>query len=84
MKLRPVKNRVLQVRVKKPRHVSDIEWVMNSACLRKKNLSEEEANRIIDYHFKNGRLLYYYKCPFCLSFHLTKKSEEVQERLIAI
>lgn len=54
-------------------NVSDVQYIMNRTCLQKSNLTEERANSIIDHHLKNGKLLYYYKCPFCNSFHLTKK-----------
>jgi hypothetical protein len=50
-----------------------IQAVMESCCLSKANLSEEEANNIIDKVLMDeGLLLYYYKCPFCRSHHLTR------------
>lgn len=53
---------------------SDIAHIYERACLRKANLSEETANRIIDLALKQReQMLYYYKCQFCSSFHLTSK-----------
>lgn len=53
---------------------SDIAYIYERACLRKANLSEESANRIIDLALKDRKqMLYYYKCQFCSSYHLTSK-----------
>lgn len=61
---------------------STIVWEVTNACLRKANLTEEQANSIIDHRLKEGMLLYYYKCKFCSSFHLTRKSPlEHEEKL---
>lgn len=50
----------------------DITRYFERSCLRKANLSEEKANRIIDDNIKYYDLvLYYYKCDFCCSHHLT-------------
>lgn len=52
----------------------DIDKKFDAVCLRKRNLSENEANDYIDkYLIETNVLLYYYKCPFCSSIHLTKK-----------
>lgn len=62
-----------------------IEWVMHRACLRKKNLTEEQANAVVDMTAKNeNRLVYFYKCQFCGSFHMTSKAEDVEQRLVFI
>ncbi len=50
-----------------------IAYLMERMCLRKSNLQEEQANRIIDEELTRGRVLYYYKCPLCSSHHITSQ-----------
>lgn len=57
-----------------------IKWHFRRACLRKANLSLEEADRIVDLWASQGKLLYYYKCEFCLSIHLTRTMPSEFER----
>ena len=53
------------------RYANDIFY---NACLRKKNYSEEGANKVVDFEAEiNKRLMYYYKCEFCGSFHITSR-----------
>lgn len=50
------------------------QYIIERSCLNKANLTEESANNIIDRVLQNEqKLLYYYKCSFCNSFHLTSK-----------
>lgn len=63
----------------------DIDYLFESACLRKANLTEEVANRIIDTALQERKqLLYYYKCPYCSSIHLTKQEPYEVEKLKVI
>jgi hypothetical protein len=62
----------------------DIRWIMDRVCLRKKNLSEEEANEVVDWAAKQGRVLYFYKCEFCGSHHMTSKEQGVFERRLSV
>jgi hypothetical protein len=56
--------------------VETILYIFERTCLRKKNLTEEDANVIVDIEARHGRLIYFYKCQFCLSFHMTSKIKE--------
>lgn len=52
----------------------DVPYFVDRSCLSKANLTEEEANRVIDYRLKfDGFILYYYKCQMCGSHHLTSQ-----------
>ena len=48
-----------------------VRYIMERTCLRKKNLNKEKANRVIHIFARQGELVYYYKCHFCNSFHVT-------------
>lgn len=61
-----------------------IKFVIDRACLRKVNLTEEQANRVVDIEASQGRLLYFYKCEFCNSFHMTSREGEVEKQLTII
>lgn len=71
-------------RVLLPHHASRIQFIINQACLRKGNLRQEEADRIVDHHAREGRLIYYYKCDFCGSIHLTKHQTTPKRKLEVI
>lgn len=63
----------------------EIEYIFDRSCLRKKQLTEEIANKIVDQQLnEEGRLMYFYKCPFCSSFHLTSKIPYEETRLKVI
>lgn len=49
--------------------------VAHRQCLRKKNLSLEKANQVVDAKATKGILVYFYKCPWCSSYHITGKPE---------
>lgn len=52
----------------------EVQHIFHRACLRKANLSEETANEIINKALaREHKLLYYYKCQFCDSYHLTSR-----------
>lgn len=59
-----------------------VKLIFEKACLTKANLTEEVANCIVDKAARDGLLLYFYKCPFCSSFHMTKKAEHVDNHLV--
>lgn len=62
-----------------------IEWVMDRACLRKRNYTEEEANIVIErIAEQEQRVVYFYKCQICGSFHTTSRAGEVEQRLVFI
>lgn len=46
--------------------------LMNRACLRKKNFTFEKANKLVDRKMALGELIYFYKCVFCGSYHMTR------------
>jgi hypothetical protein len=54
--------------------IREINFIYERSCLSKSNLSLERANQLVDYHAKNNNVIYYYKCGFCNSYHLSKKS----------
>lgn len=60
--------------VVRPIHPNTVKHIMERACLRKKNLSEEQANQIVDRNMKQGKLIYFYKCQYCNSHHMTKSA----------
>lgn len=62
--------------------MTEAAYMVERFCLRKANLTEEQANKIIDRALKNENLLlYYYKCPLCNSHHLTKQVPNKENRL---
>lgn len=52
--------------------MTTFEWFYEKSCANKANLQEEEADSIITAAASEGRLLFYYKCQICNSFHLTR------------
>lgn len=58
-----------------------VKMIFEKACLTKANLTEEIANCIVDKAAKDGLLLYYYKCMFCGSYHMTRKPGGVENHL---
>ena len=52
-----------------------------SMCLRKKVLSEDIANKIINRAKNEGVILYKYLCPYCGKYHLTKKQPRTMENI---
>lgn len=63
---------------------SRLRWIIKRTCLRKRNLTEEEANQIVDECAAKGDLIYFYKCDFCNSHHMTRKSVEPTEKISVI
>jgi hypothetical protein len=62
-----------------------IEYIFERSCLRKANLTEEVANSIIDRCLQQeNRMLYYYKCNFCNSFHLTSQEPTSETKVEVI
>lgn len=51
----------------------DIKYIIEVSCIRKKARSKEQADEIVDIKAKQGQLIYYYKCKFCSSYHMTSK-----------
>lgn len=58
-----------------------VKTIFDKTCLTKSNLTEEAANHVVDRAAMEGLLLYFYKCMFCGSFHMTKKPGDVENRL---
>jgi hypothetical protein len=54
-----------------------IKYVMKRSCLDKKSFSEEKANKVIDFLASKNEEMYFYKCDFCGSHHLTSKAPNV-------
>jgi len=52
---------------------NNVEWFIQRSCLNKKSLSLQKANEVVDKAVNQGLMLYYYKCRFCSSFHMTSK-----------
>lgn len=42
-------------------------------CIRKKKLTEKQANQVIDRAGKEGTKLYKYSCNHCFQWHITKR-----------
>lgn len=51
----------------------EIEFIINRSCLSKKSMSKELADKAVDRALERGLMLYYYKCQFCGSLHMTSK-----------
>ena len=60
-----------------------ISYIIKRTCLDKRQLSKLNADIAIESYAKKKIVMYYYKCPFCSSYHLTKK-ERVDEWLTVI
>lgn len=54
--------------------IDSVQWFYEKSCANKANLQEEEADSIVTAAAKEGRLLFYYKCQMCCSYHLTKST----------
>lgn len=51
---------------------NDVKRFIQRSCLSKKDLTKEKADDIVDRAaMYEGLTLYYYKCNFCNSFHMT-------------
>jgi len=61
-----------------PEKAEVIKRIFERSCLGKANLSEEGANRVIDTEAARGNCLYFYKCVYCGSHHMTKNPGDVQ------
>jgi hypothetical protein len=65
--------------------ISDIEYVFETACLSKANLSEDTANDIIDRVLMyEGLVLFYYKCVLCGSHHLTRQEPDKTKETLEV
>jgi hypothetical protein len=62
---------------------STVKWIMERTCLRKKNLTKEEADMLVDWAASESppRLIYYYDCEFCGSIHMTSSPEAPEQHL---
>jgi hypothetical protein len=64
---------------------AQVKRLLHASCLRKQNLSEEEANCIVDQALREeGLLLYYYKCDVCWSYHLTKQVPSDAQKVLEV
>jgi hypothetical protein len=50
---------------------------MKRSCLDKKSFSEEKANKVVDFLASKNEEMYFYKCDFCGSHHLTSRTPNV-------
>lgn len=69
---RPLKKKATTRKIKK-KYVRYPKHIIEDGCIRKEGHTEEIASKIIDKAAKRKKLLFYYKCDFCRSFHITKK-----------
>lgn len=58
-----------------------VKFVFERSCLRKKSFSRNAADAVVDRFAEKGELIFYYKCQFCNSYHMTKRSDEVKRRI---
>ena len=65
-----------------PLSPEQIHFIIERSCLQKKNLTKEEADVIVDIHAFDKRMIYYYKCQFCGSYHMTSKPERPEHHLV--
>lgn len=56
------------------------EWHKWRTCLRKTKLSKARADCLIDDNAAKGILRYYYRCPYCNAYHLTKQDKMRKEK----
>lgn len=52
--------------------------IIEQTCTDKVSLSKEEADHIIDRKARAGKVFYYYKCEFCMRYHLSKHDYTVK------
>lgn len=52
--------------------------VINRTCIEKINLTKEEADLFIERMALQDRVMYYYKCPFCNSYHASKSAHSIK------
>ena len=52
--------------------------IIERTCTNKVEMSEEEANQTIERFAQKGRIMYFYRCPFCSRFHVTRQTGTVQ------
>jgi len=58
-----------------------IKYVIERSCINKKSFSEEKANEIVDFFASKNEEMYYYKCDFCGSYHLTSRQPNIPKIL---
>jgi hypothetical protein len=51
--------------------VSEYEILKQGTCKRKRKLSYEQAEDLVDYKAALGEVIFYYKCHFCKKHHIT-------------
>lgn len=77
-----IKDQIERQEARKRLSPTEIKYIMERSCLRKKNLSLEKANQFVDRSAKEGKTVYFYKCDFCSSYHMTRQPQlSVQKRL---
>ncbi len=52
--------------------VSTREWLRSKTCADKGKLSKARADITVDEWASRGTLMYYYICPYCTKYHLTR------------
>jgi hypothetical protein len=58
-----------------------IKYVMEKSCINKKSFSEEKANQVVDFFATKKDAIYFYKCDFCGSHHLTRRKPNMPKVL---
>lgn len=48
------------------------EWIVKRSCTNKKSYSKEEAEIIVDMKALKGDCIFWYHCPFCMRYHLSR------------
>lgn len=46
--------------------------IINRSCTNKKAFNLKKADQIVTSYLERKELMFYYKCPICKSYHLTK------------
>lgn len=53
------------------------EWIIRRMCIEKESLSREEADSVVDKFAKRGIVLYWYRCPFCMRYHMSRQESSI-------
>jgi hypothetical protein len=50
-----------------------IKKVIDRTCTNKREYSKEGANVVVDNFASKGIVVYYYQCPFCSRYHISRQ-----------
>jgi aspartate carbamoyltransferase regulatory subunit len=65
----------------KQTHHTHIKYILERSCLNKKSFSKEAADKVVDFMATQKKEMYYYKCDFCSSYHLTSHYPDIPKKL---